>query len=200
MTSKVGEPLDDESSSPTPGNSEELSEIRVSGTKVEYVVNIDENAGRGTATIKSPKVPRSKLSASSSSAPSFTQKNSGSDQDAQALDVFWLTGSGKLKDEQLRKIGRGWLGLSERRLHGFRIKEVQPRCSTLMDGGAFHHLRGQTIQVGSVKFEGYQFHPAGHHQWAALRADYEGSKDKFGPMGWQWMSGISSLRGDDQRY
>jgi outer membrane protein insertion porin family len=127
-------------------------------TDVKYVLNIDENAGRGTATFEILESPKVKvIEVQFVNATNFTQKKLQGVIKTRAHWMFsWLTGSGKLNDEtfeedqeKLREFYRD---------HGFidfDIKAVQflnpsPRTMIIR----LHVYEGARYKVGSIKFTG----------------------------------------------
>ena len=91
ITAKVGEPLDEQKLFT---DSQEIQKLYQKagypGTQVKYVMNIDENAGRGTVTFEVTESPKIKITEvefrrrAGVSAKAIAQ----GDQDAAALDVF----------------------------------------------------------------------------------------------------------------
>ncbi len=62
ITAKIGQPLDEQKLFTDSQEIQKLYEkYGYAGTRVKYVVDVDENAGRGTATFQIAESPRSKL-------------------------------------------------------------------------------------------------------------------------------------------
>ena len=88
-------------------------------TQVKYVLNIDENAGRGTATFQITESPKVKiLEVDFVGAKAFTREEAPQDhQDPQALDVFL---DHRQRGLQGRPV-RGGQGEADRALSGQRL-------------------------------------------------------------------------------
>lgn len=159
ISSKVSEPLDERKLFT---DSQEIQKMYQKAgyprTEVKYVLNIDENAGRGTATFEikeSPKVKIILVEFPGSAA--FPEKKLRKVIKTRKHWMFsWLTGSGHLKDEVLEddreKLGEFY------RDHGyidFELKDVQylnPTPKTMVV--RFLISEGRQYKVGSVKFTG----------------------------------------------
>lgn len=159
LTSKTGEPLDERKLFT---DSQEMQKMyQKSGyprTTVEYVLSIDEAAGRGTATFRiaeSPKVRIIKVEFPGAQA--FKESKLRRVIKTRKHWMFsWLTGSGHLKDEVLeddRERLSEWY-----RDHGyidFELKDVQflnPTPKSLLVRFIIHE--GQQYKVGAVTFTG----------------------------------------------
>jgi outer membrane protein insertion porin family len=127
-------------------------------TKVKYVLNIDEAAGRGTVTYQIEESPKIKITlVSFLGAEAFSQKELRKVCKTRAHWMWsWLTGSGYLKQDEFE---------SDRDIladfyhnHGyldFEIKDVKldhPTTNTLVI--KYYLYEGKQYRVGSVKFSG----------------------------------------------
>lgn len=159
LTSKTGEPLDERKLFT---DSQEMQKMyQKSGyprTTVEYVLNIDEAAGRGTATFRINESPKVKIiQVEFPGTQAFSQRKLRKVIKTRKHWMFsWLTGSGHLKDEVLeddRERLAEWY-----RDHGyidFDLKEVQfenptPRKLIVR----FILNEGRQYKVGAVSFTG----------------------------------------------
>ena len=189
ITSKVGEPLDERKLFT---DSQEIQKMYQKAgyprTEVKYVLNIDENAGRGTATFEIKESPKVKiLEVDFVGAQAFKQKELRKVIKTRKHWMFsWLTGSGVLKDEQFEedreKLGEFYQD------HGyidFEIKEVQflnptPRTMVIR----FIVYEGTRYKIGSVKFIGNKlFSMAELTNGLRFVQAVKGGKLKFGPNG-----------------
>ncbi|MEY2466342.1 MAG: outer membrane protein insertion porin family, partial [Verrucomicrobiota bacterium] len=159
LTSKVGEPLDERKLFT---DSQEIQKMYQKagypGTQVKYVLNIDENAGRGTATLEVTESKKMKISRIEFvGASAFTQKQLRKVLKTRQHWMFsWITGSGIFKDEQFEddreKLNAFY---HDKGYIDFEIKDVQfehPTPKTLVI--RFNVYEGRKYKVGSVKFTG----------------------------------------------
>ena len=151
ITSKVGEPLDERKLFT---DSQEIQKMYQKagypGTEVKYVPNIDETAGRGTATFEIKESPKIKIMRRRvRRRQAFPQKKLRKVIKTRKRWMFsWLTGSGVFKDEQfeedkekLREFYR------DKGYIDFEIKDVQFEYPTPRhDDHPVHHLRRPAIQ------------------------------------------------------
>jgi outer membrane protein insertion porin family len=103
ITSRVGEPLNERKLfSDAEAIRTYYQKEGYQGTKVKYSVTVDEATGRGTATIEITEAPRVRVvDVEFIGAQAFTQKKLRMTIKTRRWWMFsWLTGSGKLKDEQ----------------------------------------------------------------------------------------------------
>jgi outer membrane protein insertion porin family len=161
VTSKVGEPLNERKLFT---DSEELRKYYQKqgspGTTVKYLVSIDENAGRGAATFEITERPKVRVvDVFFDGAQAFEPKKLAKVVKTRRWWSFsWLTGSGKLKDDQLEEDkerlnefyrGQGYID--------FQIKEVKldyatPTRLTVR----FVISEGAQYKIGSVTYKGNQ--------------------------------------------
>lgn len=159
IKSKVGEPLDEHKLF------SDLQEIKkiyqkagYPNTEVKYVLNIDENAGRGAATFEIKESPKVKIAeVDFVGATAFPQKKLRKTIKTRRHWMFsWLTGSGVLKEDQLEddkeKLGEFY------RDHGyidFELKDVKfeyPSPGRMIV--KFDVTEGGPYRVGAVTFKG----------------------------------------------
>ncbi len=189
LTSKVGEPLDERKLF-TDG--QEIQKMyQKSGyprTEVKYVLNLDEPAGRGTATFEITESPKIKIiEVDFVNAQAFKQKKLRKVIKTRKRWMFsWITGSGYLKDDQFEEDRER---LAEfYRDHGyidFEIKDIQfvnPTPKTLIIRLVIYE--GTQYKVGAVKFVGNKLFTTNDiaQGMSALYAS-RGGKAKLGPNG-----------------
>ncbi len=159
VTSKVGEPLDERKLFTDSQAIEQL--YQKSGypkTSVRYVLNIDENTGRGTALFEITESPKIKIaSVEFVGAQAFTEKQLR--KQIKTRDrwwLSWLTGSGVFKDEQFEedrfKLAEFY---RDRGYIDFQIKDVQfenPTPQKMII--RFQIYEGRQYKVGKVTFAG----------------------------------------------
>ena len=187
VTSKVGEPLDERKLFT---DSQEIQKMYQKAgyprTEVKYVLNIDENAGRGTATFEIKESPKVKIIWwSSTERQAFTEKKLRKVIKTRKHWMFsWLTGSGHLKDEQFEedkeKLAEFY---RDNGYIDFEIKDVEfriPTPKTMII--RFHDLRRPAVQgrVGQLPREQDVQHRR-HHQRHPQRLQPAGCK--LGPNG-----------------
>lgn len=189
ITVKVGEPLDEEKLFSDSQAIKQLYEkAGYPETQVKYVLDIDENAGRGDVTFEikeSPKVKIEKIQFIGAAA--FTQRELRRQIKTKEKWMFsWLTGSDLYKDDQFQD-DRDRL-VEFYRSHGyldFEIKDVKldhPTPNQMVI--RFYVYEGKQYKVGSVKFSGNKiFNDAAIQNGLRFVHDYERSKDKLGPHG-----------------
>ena len=164
ITSKIGEPLDERKLFT---DSQAIQQLyQKSGyprTEVKYVVNIDENTGRGTAVFEITESPKIKISSVEFvGATAFTEKELR--KQIKTRDrwwLSWLTGSGVFKDEQFEE---DRLKLAEfyrdRGYIDFEIKDVQFENPTPQEMIIrFHVYEGRQYKVGKITFIGTTMMP-----------------------------------------
>ncbi len=159
LTSKVGQPLDERKLFT---DSQEIQKkYQKAGhpsTEVKYVLNIDENAGRGTATFEVTESPKTKIiEVDFAGAQAFSQKKLRKVIKTRRHWMFsWITGSGYLKDDQFEddkeKLAEFY------RDHGyidFELRDVQiekPTTKTMVL--KLQVYEGRQYKVGAVTFTG----------------------------------------------
>jgi outer membrane protein insertion porin family len=165
VTSKIGAPLDERKLF---NDAQEIQKsYQKSGyprTAAKYTLTIDEQSGRGVATFEiteSPKVIITQVDFVGASV--FTQKKLRKSVKTRKHWMFsWLTGSGKLKDEQLEE-DREQLSAFYRDAGyiDFELKEVQLNyLSPTRLNVRFIIHEGVQYRVGGVEFKGHTIFPA----------------------------------------
>jgi len=164
VTSKVGEPLDERKLFTDSREIQQVYEKKgYPGTQVKYVVNIDESAGRGTATFEVKESPKIKIK-------EITFEGAGDYPEKKLRKVIktrkrwwlsWLTGSGRFKDDQFEE---DKMKLEDFYLeHGyldFQIRDVRfvfPTTNTMHIH--FDLVEGTQYEVGTVAVEGPTIFP-----------------------------------------
>jgi outer membrane protein insertion porin family len=159
ITVKVGEPLDEQKLFTDVQEMKKLYEkYGYPDTQVKYVLNIDENAGRGTVTfqiVESPKVKITKIEFVGAAA--FSQKKLLKQIKTSKRWMFsWLTGSGVFKQDEFDDDRDRLVEFyRERGYLDFEIKDVKfehPAPNRLAI--YFYVFEGRQYKVGSVKFTG----------------------------------------------
>ncbi len=189
ISSKAGEPLDERKLFT---DCQEIQKMyQKSGypkTEVKYVLNIEENVGRGTATFEITEGTKEKIiEVDFVGATAFPQKQLRKVIKTRKHWMFsWLTGSGHLKDDVFEE--------DQERLrdfyhdHGyidFDIKEIRfvnPTPQTMII--RFSVFEGRQYKVGSLKFTGNKLFPL-PQLTNGLRfvQAVKGGKVRFGPNG-----------------
>jgi outer membrane protein insertion porin family len=159
LTSKLGEPLDERKLFTDSQEMQKLYQKKgYQSTTATYRVNIEESAGRGTATFEIKESPKVKIvEVDFVGATAFSQRKLRKQVKTRKHWMFsWLTSHGYVKDEDLQEDREK---LAEfYRDHGyidFELKDVQmvntsPRKMIVR----FIVYEGTQYKVGSVKFEG----------------------------------------------
>ena len=161
ITSKVGDPLDERKLfTDTQEILKLYQKASMPRSEVKYVVSVDEAAGRGTATFEITEAPKVRIiEVDFPGAQAFTEKKLRKVVKTRKHWMFsWLTGSGKLKDEQVEEDrerltqfyrGNGYID--------FEIKDIQyesPSPTRMIV--RFVISEGVQYKVGSIKFTGNQ--------------------------------------------
>ncbi|HUA38999.1 MAG TPA: outer membrane protein assembly factor BamA [Candidatus Sulfopaludibacter sp.] len=189
ITAKVGQPLDEQKLFTDSQEIQKLYEkYGYAGTKVKYVVDVDENAGRGTATFQIAEQPKVKIvKIEFIGAAAFSQRELRKQLKTRERWMFsWLTGSDVYKEDQFADDRDALTDFY--RSHGyldFEIKDVKLEHPTpkTMDI-RFFVFEGRQYKVGSVKFTGNKiFNDAQIHQGLQYVHDYERERGKVGPHG-----------------
>lgn len=159
VTSKVGEPLDDYKLFKDAQEMQKLYEKKgYAGTKVTVSENINENLGRGTATFDIKESPRVRvIDVQFEGAQAFSQKRLRKVIKTRRWWMFsWLTGSGKLKEEQfdqdkdkLKEFYRSH-GYIDFDIKDVKFDYVKPTRLIIK----FSVFEGKQYKVGSVQFQG----------------------------------------------
>ncbi len=187
ITVKAGEPLDEQKLFTDSQEIQKLYEkYGYAGTTVKYVVDVDENAGRGTATFQiteAPKVKIVKIEFVGSAA--FSQRELRKQLKTKRRWMFsWLTGSDVFKQDQFEDDKDALTGFY--RSHGyldFEIKDVKfehPKPNTM--AVRFFVFEGRQYKVGSVKFSGNTIFKDEEIQRGLQQVhDFERERGKLGP-------------------
>ncbi len=161
VTSKVGQPLDE---AQLHRDAREIqTTYEKSGylkTKVIYVLNVDENAGRGTVTFQITEAAKQRIKlVEFPGHAAFKEKKLRKVVKTRKRWMFsWLTGSGRLKEdvlledrERLNDFYRNE-GYIDFELRDIKVEELDPERLKV----DFFIEEGQPYQVGSLTFEGNQ--------------------------------------------
>lgn len=189
ITAKIGQPLDEQKLFTDCQEIQKLYEKKgYAGTKVKYVVDVDESAGRGTATFEISETLKVKIvKIEFVGAAAFSQKALRKQLKTKQRWMFsWLTGSDVFKEDQFEDDKDA---LTEYyRSHGyldFEIKDVKiehPTPKTMVI--RFFVFEGRQYKVGSVKFSGNQlFNDQVLFKGLQYVHDFERERGKVGPHG-----------------
>ena len=189
ITAKVGQPLDEQKLFTDAQEIQKLYEkYGYAGTQVKYVVDVDENAGRGTATFQITEAPKVKITQIEFiGAAAFSQRELRKQLKTRRHWMFsWLTGNGVFKQDQFEDDQDA---LTEfYRSHGyldFEIKDaklVYP-APNKMDI-RFFIFEGRQYKVGSVTFTGNKiFNDQEIYRGLQQVHDFERARGKLGPHG-----------------
>ena len=189
ITAKVGQPFDEQKMFSDCQEIQKLYEkYGRAGTRVKYVPNIDENAGRGTVTFEITEAQKIKIKEIDFiGTAAFSQKELRKQLKTKRRWMFsWLTGSGVFREDdfdddhdQLAEFyhSRGYLD--------FEIKDAKldhPATNKMVL--RFYLYEGRQYKVGSVTFTGNKLFNAEEIQRGLQSVhNFEHSKDKLGPHG-----------------
>ncbi len=189
ITVKTGQPLDEQKLFTDSQEIRKLYEkYGYAGAQVKYVLNIDENAGRGTVIFEITEAPKIKIKQIDMvGAAAFSQKELRKQLKTKRRWMFsWLTGSGVFKEDEFQDDrdqlaefyhSRGYLD--------FEIKDVKldhPATNKMVI--RFYIYEGRQYKVGSVTFTGNKlFNAEEIHRGLQSVHNFEHSKDKLGPHG-----------------
>jgi len=189
ITVKTGQPLDEQKLFTDSQEIRKLYEkYGYAGAQVKYVLNIDENAGRGTVIFEITEAPKIKIKQIEVvGAAAFSQKELRKQLKTKRRWMFsWLTGSGVFKEDEFQDDrdqlaefyhGRGYLD--------FEIKDVKldhPATNKMVI--RFYIYEGRQYKVGSVTFTGNKlFNAEEIHRGLQAVKSSEHSKDKLGSHG-----------------
>jgi outer membrane protein insertion porin family len=195
ITVKTGQPFDEQKMFNDCQEIQKLYEkYGRAGTRVKYVPNIDENAGRGTVTFEITEAQKIKIKQIDLiGTAAFSQKELRKQLKTKRRWMFsWLTGSGVFREDdfdddrdQLAEFyhSRGYLD--------FEIKDVKldhPATNKMVI--RFYLYEGRQYKVGSVTFAGNKLFNAEEIQRGLQSVhNFEHSKDKLGPHGLAMDSG-----------
>ena len=189
ITVKTGEPLDEQKLFTDCQEIQKLYEkYGYAGTKVKYVVDVDENAGRGTATFQITEAPKVKIiKVEFIGAAAFSPRELRKQLKTRQHWMFsWLTGNGVFKEDQFEEDRDALTGFY--RSHGyldFEVKDVKfvyPTPNTM--DIRFFVFEGRQYKVGSVKFSGNKiFNDEEIHRGLQQVHNFERARGKLGPHG-----------------
>jgi len=201
VTSKVGEPLDEQKLfSDTQTLREYYQKAGCQKTEVKYVLNIDENAGRGTVVFEIQEGPKIKImDVVFDGAAAFPQKKLRKVIKTRRTWMFaWITGAGKLKDEQLADDKDKLTEFYQNEGYiDFEIKEVS--TEPLTTNKVILHwkvVEGRIYKVGAISVKGATTFTPEQVQAAlkmkvgntftpkGLSKDIEGIQDLYGARGY----------------
>jgi len=201
VTSKVGQPLDERKLFTDSRDMQQLYEKKgYPGTRVKYVVNIDEAAGRGTATFVVTEAPRIKIEeVAFEGAEAFPQKKLRKViKTRKRWWLSWLTGSGRFKEDQFEEdklkledfyLERGYLDFDIE-----NVRFVFPTTNTMVI--RLDVSEGTPYEVGSVRVEGPKVFPTNTIEGlllqvpgttftpGGLRRDVQAIEDFYGSKGY----------------
>jgi len=159
ISSKVEEPLDERKLFTDTQDIQKMYQKKgYPRTQVKYVLNIDENAGRGTATLQIRETPKVKIiEVDFVGAKAFPVKKLRKTIKTRKHWMFsWITGGGVFKDDQFDEDKEKLIELyRDKGYIDFEIKDVQfvyPTPKTMII--RFIVYEGTQYKVGSVKFTG----------------------------------------------
>ena len=189
ISSKTEEPLDERKLFTDTQDLQKLYQKKgYPRTQVKYVLNIDENAGRGTVTFQITESPKVKiLEVDFVGAKAFPLKKLRKTIKTRKHWMFsWITGSGVFKEDQFDEDKEKLTQLyRDKGYIDFEIKDVQflnptPRTMIIR----FILYEGTQYKVGSVKFNGNKlFSAAEIAQGLRVAHANSRSKAKIGPNG-----------------
>ena len=188
LTSKINEPLDERKLFT---DSQEFQKMYQKsgypGTQVRYVLNVDANTGRGTATFEITESPKIKITrVEFAGAQAFKQRELRKAIKTRKRWAFsWLTGSGVFKDEQFQDDREKLAAFyREKGYIDFEIRDVHfdypsPRKMAIR----FDVFEGRPYKVGTVGVTGATLFPTN-----AINPGFEPGPDpKHGPERERWL-------------
>jgi outer membrane protein insertion porin family len=189
ITAKTGQPLDEQKLFTDTQEIRKLYEkYGRSGTQVKYILNIDENAGRGTVTFEIAEAVKIKIDQIDFiGAAAFTQRELRGQLKTKRHWLWsWLSGNGVFKEDDFDDDREALTDFYHN--HGyldFEIKDVKldhPTTNTIVI--RFYLYEGRQYKVGAVTFTGNKLFNAEeiHHGLQAVH-NSEHSKAKLGPHG-----------------
>lgn len=159
LTSKVGDPLDEYKLFNDVQTIKKMyQKAGYPNTEVKYVLNIDENAGRGTATLEIKENPKYRIvDVVFAGAKAFPQKKLRKVIKTRRHWMFsWITGSGVLKEDQLEddkeKLAEFYRdnGYIDFELKDVKYEHPSPNRMIVK----FEVFEGSPYKVGAVTFKG----------------------------------------------
>lgn len=161
VTSKIGEPLDEYKLFTDAREIQKLYEkAGFQKTEVRYVPSINENTGKGSVTFEIKEAPKAKIqNVEFVGASEFSQRKLRRQIKTRRLWMFsWLTGSGKLKEEQFEDDKDKLVEFYQNKGYiDFEIKDVQfeyPKPKRMVV--KFNVSEGVQYKVGKIQFQGNQ--------------------------------------------
>jgi outer membrane protein insertion porin family len=164
LSSKIEQPLDEKKLfDDTLAIREKYQKSGYQKTEVKYVLSIDENAGRGTVTFEITETPKVKIiDVVFDNAQAFPQKKLRSTIKTRRTWMFaWLTGAGKLKDEQLDDDKDKLADFYHNEGYiDFNLKDIKYDYAT-PNRLVLHFLlsEGRRYKVGALAFKGVTLFP-----------------------------------------
>jgi outer membrane protein insertion porin family len=189
ITVKPGLPLDEQKLFADTQEIKKLYEkYGYAGARVRYVLNIDENAGRGSVTFEITEAPKIKIrEVNFIGAAAFTQKALRKEIKTRRRWMWsWLTGSGVFKADEFDDDREQLTDFYHN--HGyldFEIKDVKfsyPVTNRMVI--RFYVYEGRQYKVGTVTFNGNKlFNEEELRRGLKAVHDFQHSKAKLGPHG-----------------
>jgi len=189
ITVKTGQPLDEQKLFNDSREIQKLYEKNgYAGSQVKYVLNIDENAGRGSVTFEITEAPRIKIQAIDFvGAAAFTPKKLRGELKTKRHWMWsWLTGNGVFQEEQFQDDrdqltefyhNHGYLDFEIR-----NVRLERPTTNSMVI--RIFVYEGRQYRVGSVTFTGNTLFTLDEiHRGLGFVRNFEHSKAKFGPHG-----------------
>jgi outer membrane protein insertion porin family len=161
VTSRVGEPMDEYKLFTDAREIQKMYEkAGYQKTQVRYVPSVNENTGKGTVTFEVKETPKVKIDEITfSGAEQFSQRKLRRQIKTRRYWMFsWLTGSGKLKEEQFEDDKDKLVEFYQNEGYvDFEIKDVKfdyPKAKRMTV--TFQVAEGKQYKVGAVSFQGNQ--------------------------------------------
>ncbi len=189
ITVKVGQPIDEQKLFT---DSQEITKLYekygYAGSSVKYVLNLDENAGRGSVVFVINEAPKIKIeSINFIGAAAYKQKELRKQLKTKRHWMWsWLSGNGVFKEDQFQDDRESLTDFYHN--HGyldFEIKDVRfDHPSTNMMVIKFYLYEGRQYKVGSVTFTGNELFTTEDIRRGLIAVrDFQHSKAKLGPHG-----------------
>ncbi|MFZ0828065.1 MAG: outer membrane protein assembly factor BamA [Verrucomicrobiia bacterium] len=189
ITVKTGQPLDEQKLFTDSQEIQKLYEkYGYAGSQAKYVLDIDENAGRGTVTFVITEATKIKIQALDFiGAAAYTQKELRKQIKTKRHWMWsWLSGNGVFKEDQFQDDREALTDFYHN--HGyldFEIKDVRfdhPTTNSMVI--KFYLYEGRQYKVGSVVFTGNKLFTVEQiHLGLEAVHDFQHSKAKLGPHG-----------------
>jgi outer membrane protein insertion porin family len=189
ITVKVGQPIDEQKLFSDSREIQKLYEkYGYAGSQVKYVLNMDENAGRGSVTFEITEAPRIKIKEIDFiGAAAFTQKQLRGELKTKRHWMWsWLSGNGVFKEDEFDDDRDTLTDFYHN--HGyldFEIRNVRlehPTTNTMII--RFYLYEGRQYRVGTVTFTGNKlFNTEEIYRGLKFVHDFQHSKGKLGAHG-----------------